>query len=73
MSQVSFVLETTARFGFADNVEPFGLLDTVIQVVGQFNNLNCSLLYNLASLAVRELVDNDALANAIGEIGRAHV
>ena len=36
MSQVSFVLETTARFGFADNVEPFGLLDTVIQVVGQF-------------------------------------
>ena len=29
-------------------------------------NLICSLLYNLASLAVRELVDNDALANAIG-------
>ena len=29
-------------------------------------NLTCSLLYNLASLAVRELVDNDALANGIG-------
>ena len=29
-------------------------------------NLICSLLYNLASLAVRELVDNDALANGIG-------
>ena len=29
-------------------------------------NLTCSLLYNLVSLAVRELVDNDALANAIG-------
>lgn len=44
--------------------------DVMIHALGLFilyiPNLTCSLLYNLASLAVRELVDNDALANAIG-------
>ena len=28
-------------------------------------NLTCSLLYNLACLAVRELADDDALANGL--------
>ena len=44
--------------------------DVTLHALGLFilyiPNLTCSLLYNLASHAVRELVDNDALANAIG-------
>ena len=36
VSQMPFALETAIRLGFADDVEPFGLLDAVIQIVGQF-------------------------------------